>query len=172
MKKLYILYALISIYFNGLSINSSTGVISGKPTAAGFFKTTISGTNAGGTDSKTLVFTIATENSSITATGSSSFTYTGSAQGPATSTVTGSTGAITYSYSGVSPTVYSASSTAPTNVGTYQVIASVAAEGNYNAATSDPLAFSITKADQTITFGALSELTYSPSGTSNLSATS
>ena len=49
MKNLYVLFALISIYFNGLSINSSTGVISGKPTAAAVFKTTISGNNAGGT---------------------------------------------------------------------------------------------------------------------------
>ncbi len=159
MKKLYVLFAVISIYFNGLSINSSTGVISGKPTAAAVFKTTISGTNAGGTDSKTLVFTIATENSSITATGATSYTYTGSAQGPATATVTGSAGAITYSYSGTGSTSYSASSTAPTNVGTYEVIASVAAEGNYNAATSAPLAFSIDNLKE-LSIGFLSNTTF------------
>ncbi len=45
----------------GLSFNSSTGVISGTPTAAGTVNTTISATNAGGTGSATLVFTIAAD---------------------------------------------------------------------------------------------------------------
>jgi hypothetical protein len=43
----------------GLSVNTSTGVISGTPTTAGTFNTTISATNSGGTGSATLVFTIA-----------------------------------------------------------------------------------------------------------------
>jgi hypothetical protein len=42
----------------GLSVNTSTGVISGTPTTAGTFNTTISATNSGGTGSATLVFTI------------------------------------------------------------------------------------------------------------------
>ena len=42
----------------GLSVNTSTGVISGTPTTAGTVNTTISATNAGGTASATLVFTI------------------------------------------------------------------------------------------------------------------
>ncbi|MGH8047114.1 MAG: beta strand repeat-containing protein, partial [Chthoniobacterales bacterium] len=43
---------------SGLSINTSTGVISGTPTAIGVFTVTIGATNAGGTDTKTLVITI------------------------------------------------------------------------------------------------------------------
>ncbi len=43
----------------GLSVNTSTGVISGTPTTAGTFNTSISATNGGGTGSSTLVFTIA-----------------------------------------------------------------------------------------------------------------
>jgi hypothetical protein len=42
----------------GLSVNTTTGVISGTPTAAGSFSVTISATNAGGTGSATLTLTI------------------------------------------------------------------------------------------------------------------
>ena len=77
--------------------------------------------------------------STITATGSTSFTYTGLAQGPNTSTVTGSTGAVTYTYSGTGSTVYAATATQPTNVGTYQVIAKVAATANYDSAFSSEI---------------------------------
>jgi hypothetical protein len=42
----------------GLSINTSTGVISGTPTTAGTYSVTISAANAGGTGSATLVITI------------------------------------------------------------------------------------------------------------------
>ena len=81
--------------------------------------------------------------STITTTGTTSFTYTGSAQGPATSDKTGSTGAVTYEYVGVNGTSYGPSATAPSAVGSYTVTASVAADANYNAATSDALAFTI-----------------------------
>lgn len=63
----------------GLSINTSTGVISGTPSAVGITNTTISATNATGSDSVTLVFTIASpptaletfrSNSSLSADGS------------------------------------------------------------------------------------------------------
>jgi Putative Ig domain len=42
----------------GLTVNASTGVISGTPTASGTFTVTISATNAGGTGSATLTITI------------------------------------------------------------------------------------------------------------------
>src|SRR6184192_3491289 len=42
----------------GLSVNTSTGVISGTPTTAGTYTVTISATNAGGTGSHTLTLTI------------------------------------------------------------------------------------------------------------------
>ncbi|MES2923611.1 MAG: discoidin domain-containing protein [Verrucomicrobiota bacterium] len=41
-----------------LSLNSTTGVISGTPTVAGTFNTTITASNANGIDTETLVFTI------------------------------------------------------------------------------------------------------------------
>ncbi|MBC8134068.1 MAG: discoidin domain-containing protein, partial [Deltaproteobacteria bacterium] len=42
----------------GLSVNTTTGAITGTPTAAGTTNSTITATNASGTDSETLVFTI------------------------------------------------------------------------------------------------------------------
>jgi hypothetical protein len=47
----------------GLSVNTTTGVISGTPTAAGSFSVTISATNAAGTGSATLALTIASSGS-------------------------------------------------------------------------------------------------------------
>ena len=97
--------------------------------------------------------TISKANTTITATGTTTFTYTGAAQGPATSTVTGSTGAVTYSYSGTGTTTYPASATRPTNAGTYQVIATVATDANFNAASSVALGFTINRVGLTITAG-------------------
>lgn len=96
-------------------------------------------------------------NSSISVTGTTGFTYNGTAQGPSTATVTGSTGAVTYSYVGVNGTTYTASATQPTNAGSYTVTATVAADANYNAANSTATAFTIAKADQTITLNALTK---------------
>ena len=105
----------------------------------------LSGTRTG------VTLTINKANSTIVVTGSTSFTYTGSAQGPNTSTVSGSTGVVNYSYSGTGTTTYLASATRPTNAGTYQVIATVAADANYNGATFAAYAFTINKANAVIT---------------------
>ncbi|MFZ4106701.1 beta strand repeat-containing protein, partial [Flavobacterium sp.] len=117
----------------------------------------------------TVSSTISKANSSITATGTSTYIYNGTAQGPATNTKSGSTGAVTYSYSGTDSTTYAASATAPTAVGTYQVIATVAADSNYNTASSSALAFSITKANSSITTTGTS--TYIYNGTAQGPAT-
>ncbi|MCH6199884.1 T9SS type A sorting domain-containing protein [Aquiflexum sp. LQ15W] len=83
---------------------------------------------------------------------SNSFTYTGSAQGPGVNDFdfTGSQGTRSVLYTGVSPTSYN-SATPPTNAGTYQVVASVAADANFGSANSSPFAFAITRATVTIT---------------------
>ncbi|MEI8086405.1 MAG: MBG domain-containing protein, partial [Paludibacter sp.] len=78
------------------------------------------------------------------------YTYTGSAQGPNAATNTGTGTSYTYSYAGVNPTVYTASSTQPTTAGTYTVIATVAADGNYTQASSSATAFTIGKATPTL----------------------
>ena len=136
----------------GLTLNTTTGAITGTPSAVVTTSPTFTATNAYGTSyAIALNFTISKGNSSITATGTTIFTYNTSAQGPANATVTGSTGAVTYSYSGTGSTTYAATSTAPTAVGTYQVIATVAADTNYNSATSSSLAFTIGTATPVVT---------------------
>jgi hypothetical protein len=89
---------------------------------------------------------IAKAGSTISVTGSTSFTYNGSAQGPDASTVTGSGGSVSYSYEGASGTSYPASGTKPTAVGSYKVTATLAADTNYDTATSSAYAFTIVAA--------------------------
>jgi hypothetical protein len=84
-----------------------------------------------------------TYKTTITATGTTSYSYLGTAQGPSTASVTGSGGAISYSYVGVSGTSYGPSATKPTNVGSYTVTATVEADNSYSAATSAALGFTI-----------------------------
>jgi len=80
-----------------------------------------------------------------------SFTYTaGVSQAPLVASTTGSSGGVTYSYVGLPPTGYS-STNKPTLAGSYKVIATVAADGNYGA-TTEERNFTIAKAGQTITF--------------------
>jgi hypothetical protein len=99
--------------------------------------------------------TIAKATPTITVTPIGTYIYNGSAQGPNAVTKGGSTGAVTYSYVGVNGTVYSAV-TRPTNAGSYTVTASVAADANYNAASSPATAFSIAKATPTLSLASSS----------------
>jgi hypothetical protein len=126
-------------------------------------------------DDVTVAWTISSP-STISATGSTNYTYSGLTQGPDTANVTGSTGSVSYLYSGTGFTTYASSATKPINAGTYQVIATVAADSNYDAATSSPYAFTISKAPltitanpQTVSFGdsvasVLASGAYTPSG--------
>ena len=116
------------------------------PTAPGTYQviaTVASDANYNGASSAAYGFTINKGASTIVATGSTSFNYTGSAQGPASSTVTGSTGTVTYSYSGTGATIYGPSATPPTEAGTYQVVATVASDANYNGASATAYTFII-----------------------------
>jgi gliding motility-associated-like protein len=133
------------------------------PYAVGTYQviaTLASDANYNGASSVAYAFEIIKANSTIVVTGLTSFIYTGSAQGPSTNTKTGSTGAVTYSYSGVSPTVYSASATAPSAVGTYQVIATLVSDANYNGANSVAYAFEIVKANSTIVITGATSFSY------------
>jgi hypothetical protein len=81
--------------------------------------------------------------STVTVTGSASFIFDGNPQGPNTATTTGSSGAVTYEYVGVSPTAYVLTDIPPTAVGTYSCTATLAADANYADAVSAPFAFAI-----------------------------
>jgi hypothetical protein len=95
-------------------------------------------------------------------------TYDGNAHAAA-ATATGAGGLnttanITYSYSGVAPTVYPASATAPTNAGTYSVTATYAGDANHTGS-SKTATVTINKATATL---ALGNLTYTYDGTTKL----
>jgi gliding motility-associated-like protein len=108
-------------------------------------------------EQQSVSFTINKATPTITATGATTYTYNGTPQGPGTSTYPAdATGAVTYSYSGAASdgTVYSASETKPTNAGSYQVVASIASDVNYNSASSVATSFTINKKPLTITIDA------------------
>ena len=75
----------------GLSVNTTSGAITGMPTAAGATSVTIGATNAGGTGTKTLTLTIVplapviTSSSSATGTTGAAFSYTITASNSPTS---------------------------------------------------------------------------------------
>jgi len=115
--------------------------------AAQQYSYVVRATSANSTSANSDVRTVTTKGTSSIAvnSGTTSRTYSGSAQGP-TFTVTGSTGAVTYSYAGTAGTSYGPSSAAPTNVGSYSVIATAAADTNFGGVASSATAFTIAKA--------------------------
>jgi len=92
-------------------------------------------------------------NSTISISGGT-FTYNTFQQGPGLESVTWTGSAnsnLTYRYEGVAPTLYSASSTRPTNAGTYTVTATLPEDSNFMAAVSTPTPFTIAPATPTFT---------------------
>jgi len=64
----------------GLSVNTTTGVVSGTPTTAGTFTATISATNAGGTGNQTVTITVSTATSTESPYGGTAATIPGTIQ--------------------------------------------------------------------------------------------
>jgi len=161
-----------------VTVNPSTGVAQyttsaltagSHPITATFSGTT--GFNGSTASSKTQTVNPATP--VVTVTGTTNFTYNASAQGPNTATTGGSTGAVTFSYVGVSGTTYPASSTQPTNAGSYTVTATVAADSNYLTASSGATPFTIAKATPVITWNTPSPIIVGTAlGATQLNATS
>jgi len=90
-------------------------------------------------------------------------TYDGNPHG-GTATVTGPGGlnqALAVTYTGIAPTVYAASTTAPTNAGTYSATASYAETANY-LWSSDSKAFTINKLAASVTPDAASKILGAP----------
>ena len=111
---------------------SSSGVISGTPSTAGDFSLTVTVTDANAVTATTSSFTISIAKGVSTVSLSvPTYTYTGADQGPDSVTKSGSSGAVTYVYAGRGSTTYASSGTKPTNVGTYTVTATVAADSNF-----------------------------------------
>jgi len=88
----------------------------------------------------------------VTATGGT-FVYNGTPQA-GSGTATGGAGeslTVTLTYTGTGSTTYGPSSTAPTLVGTYSVVAHTNGDANNNAGDSTPAAITITMANPTVT---------------------
>jgi len=104
----------------GVSIDTTTGIISGTPTASGTFPVTISAINPGGTGTKALTITIAPGTPVITSPNSAS----GQTGQPFSYQITGTYAPASYSASALPPGVTVNSSTglisgSPTTVGTF-----------------------------------------------------
>jgi subtilisin family serine protease/formylglycine-generating enzyme required for sulfatase activity len=105
--------------------------------------------------------------SAINITAPSSLVYDGTGKGH-TASASGVSG-FSYTYTGVSPTVYPSSATAPTDAGTYSVAVS-SADANYSGSktanfTITPMLVTITAADKTKVYGSADPtLTYTSSG--------
>ena len=122
-----------------------------RPTAAGTYSV-VATVNAPYIGSASGSLTINQGLSSFGDPAIATFTYTnGVGQGSVVSSKTGSSGAVTHFYEGVTPTIYASQTNKPTNAGTYKVTASVPADANYagHTATFD---FTIQKASHTINF--------------------
>ncbi|MFZ4771191.1 MAG: beta strand repeat-containing protein, partial [Ferruginibacter sp.] len=153
---------------SGLSINTTSGVISGTPTAAGTFNVTLGATNVTGTDTQTLVLTIAKGSQAITfgtlaakTFGDASFALTGSASSNLT---------VSYVSSDTTVATISGNTVTIVGVGSTTITASQDGDANYFSATSVNQELVVNKANQTITFGVLPSKN-DTDGTFNLSAT-
>lgn len=74
-------------------------------------------------------------NASAIVYGPTSFVYNGLGQSPVVA-FTGSTGSRTTNFSGVAPTIYGPSRSAPTNAGTYFISNTIVADANYRASSN------------------------------------
>ena len=132
--------------------------IASAPTDAGTYRVTATvaaDDNYKKASSEAKVFTISKADSEISVTENLDKNYDGNAVNstPAVSK-TGSTGAITYAWEKKNAANWESIATTPTDAGTYRVTASVAADDNYNKASSIAKEFIIAKADSAISISA------------------
>jgi hypothetical protein len=153
---------------SGLTINTTTGQISGTPTtAAASVAIPIEASNVNGPGAGTLTLTINPGSQTINFAALSAVTFGGSTftlsatGGPSTSPVT---------FSSDNPFVASVTGNVVTitGAGTANITASQAGNANYNAAADVVRSLTVNQASQTITFGALApKLTTDPAFTLN-----
>lgn len=139
----------------GLTLNTTTGEISGTPSAV--FPTTsvaISATNGTGTGNGTVDLTINQGSQTITFGALSSKTF-GDAPFALSATGGGSGNAITYASSNTSVATISGNTVTIVGAGTTTITASQAGNADYTAAVDVPQTLTVNQATQTITFNAL-----------------
>ncbi len=135
----------------GLSLNTTSGVISGTPTVAGTSSITVNASNGAGTSASpaTINFNIAKGNQTITfgtlanrAYGDASFTLGATASSGLT---------VTYTSSNTNVATVSGNTVTIVGVGTTNITASQAGNVNYNAATDVVHSLTVTQRQLTIT---------------------
>ena len=141
----------------GLTVNTTTGLISGTPTQTGNFLVTIGATNAAGTRTATLALTISLANQTITFGALPNKTYAD----PSFTISAAASSGLPVSFSVVSgPATLAANTVTLTGGGAVTLRASQVGNANYNAAPNIDQSFTIAKAGQTIAFGTLPNKTY------------
>ena len=149
-----------------LTVNTDYTVSYSNNTNVGTATVTITG-KGNYTGSVNKNFTITKANSSISLTAKTA-TYTGSAIAANKATVTGTTGAVTYTYytnstcttQTTTSTGASATGGAPVDAGSYYVKATAAASSNYNSVTSSCVAHTINKKSVGVTWGSTTSFKY------------
>ncbi|NDE18440.1 hypothetical protein EBZ80_26375, partial [bacterium] len=138
--------------FQNLSVGNVTSYAVTGASASTQYSYVVRATSANSTSANSDARTVTTKGISLVSvnSGTTNLTYNGLAQGPSF-TVTGSSGAVTYTYVGTTATSYGPSTNAPTNAGSYSVTATVAADTNFDGVTSSAASFNIAKATPTIT---------------------
>jgi hypothetical protein len=144
----------VTLSYSGTG-STTYGPTATAPSGAGSYTVTAStvgdaNNNSGSSTPASLSIGKAT--SSISATGGT-FTYDGNPHG-GTGSATGGTGeteTVTFSYTGTGATTYGPTATAPTNAGTYQVVAHTDGDTNSAAADSTATAITINKANPVVT---------------------
>ena len=152
--------ATITFLYSGTGISGTTATT---PINVGTYSVTasvVANGNYAAASSSATGFAITKGASSISVNTPGSYTYNAASQGPTAVTKSGSTGSVTYSYVGVSGTSYTASATPPTNAGSYEVTATLAADTNYNGATSSAVGFTIGQLTPTVTVTPIGTYTY------------
>jgi len=161
----------------GLSLDSSTGVISGTPTAAGTSNFTITATDSSTTTHATkatsysLVVSLATQ-ATLTAVPAATTINTNGTTSLSSSGGSG-TGAVTYAVASGSCTISSTTLTAPATAGTCTVTATKAADSTYASATSAAVTITVnTTPTPTLTFATIGSASVMLTGSLTNAATS
>lgn len=145
---------------SGLSINPTSGQISGTPSSAGSFTSTITATNAGGSGSGTLTSSIAFATQSALTISTTSGTF---GRDLALATAGGGgTGAVTYTLGGAGSAGCSLSGSVLhfTSIGTCVVTAAKTGDSAYSPASSSATTITVAKGTPTITWSAPSSIIY------------
>ena len=147
---------------DGLTLNTTTGVISGLPTTAGTPSVSVTATNAGGTSTAaTLSFTIASasgQSQSITFGALAGKTY-GDATFDLTATASSSL-AVSYASSNTAVATVSGSTVTIVGAGSTNITASQSGNGTYNPATSVVQSLTVAALPLTVSGGAVTTKTY------------